>query len=123
MASGTDNTFMYMPSVVLATTLPGDANLDGRVDINDLTIVLSNFGTTGMTWSQGDFNDDVKVDINDLTTVLSHFGQSVGSSAAARPPCRNPRQSPSALAHCWACWRRAGENGGSSMLHAQRRES
>ena len=27
--------------------LPGDANSDGRVDINDLTIVLTNFGQTG----------------------------------------------------------------------------
>ena len=36
--------------VVLITTaapLPGDANGDGRVDINDLTIVLAHFGQTG----------------------------------------------------------------------------
>jgi hypothetical protein len=26
--------------------LPGDANLDGRVDINDLTIVLANYNQT-----------------------------------------------------------------------------
>ena len=32
---------------------PGDANGDGKVDINDLTIVLSNFGQTGCAWSQG----------------------------------------------------------------------
>ena len=37
----------------------GDANGDGRVDINDLTIVLSHFFSHGgMTWSQGDFNGD-----------------------------------------------------------------
>jgi uncharacterized protein (DUF2141 family) len=35
-----------------------------------------------MTWSQGDFNGDGKVDINDLTIVLANYGQSVGSSAA-----------------------------------------
>ena len=34
---------------------PGDANGDGQVDINDLTIVLSNFGKTGMAWGQGEF--------------------------------------------------------------------
>ena len=63
------------------TVLPGDANLDGRVDINDLTIVLSNFGkTTGMSWTTGEFAGDGTVDINDLTIVLAHFGQSVGSS-------------------------------------------
>ena len=35
---------------LLTPALPGDANLDGRVDVNDLTIVLANFGkTTGMS--------------------------------------------------------------------------
>ena len=61
-------------------TLPGDANLAGRVDINDLTIVLTNFGQTGLTWSQGDFTYDGRVNINDLTAVLSHFGQTLGAS-------------------------------------------
>ena len=28
--------------------LPGDANGDGKVDINDLTIVLAHFNQTGM---------------------------------------------------------------------------
>ena len=65
----------------LPQALPGDAILNGKVDINDLTIVLSHFGqTTGMNWGTGDFNDDGKVDINDLTTVLSHFGQTAGTS-------------------------------------------
>ena len=34
---------------------PGDANGDGKVDINDLTIVLTNYDKTGMAWSQGEF--------------------------------------------------------------------
>ena len=63
--------------------VPGDANLDRKVDINDLTLVLTNFGqTTGMTWATGDFNNDGKVDINDLTTVLTNFGQSAHASLA-----------------------------------------
>ena len=61
----------------------GDANLDGKVDINDLTIVLTRYNqTAGMGWTTGDFNNDGKVDINDLTIVLAHYNQSVGSSAA-----------------------------------------
>ena len=60
----------------------GDANLDGRVDMNDLTIVLANFGkTTGMSWGTGDFNGDGTVDVNDLTAVLSNFGQVWSASA------------------------------------------
>ena len=52
------------------------------MDINDLTIVLSNFGTAGMSWSQGEFTGDGTVDINDLTIVLASFGATLGSSAA-----------------------------------------
>jgi hypothetical protein len=64
------------------TCLSGDANLDNRVDINDLTRVLTNYNQTGMTWTMGDFNGDGRVDINDLTIVLAHYNQSLGASAA-----------------------------------------
>ena len=83
-----------MPSMLL--TMPGDANLDGRVDINDLTIVLANYGQTGMTWAQGEFTGDGTVDINDLTIVLAHYNQSVGSSAAGMVAV--PEPSPIAIA-------------------------
>jgi hypothetical protein len=68
----------------VAASDPGDANGDGRVDINDLTIVLSNFGKTGCTWSQGSMDGDLagRVDINDLTIVLSNFGATSAASAA-----------------------------------------
>ena len=53
------------------------------MDINDLTIVLSDFGqSTGVSWTTGDFTGDGTVDINDLTIVLSNFGRTIGSSAA-----------------------------------------
>ncbi len=79
--------FLDMPSMVLKPTIPGDANLDGKVDVNDLTIVLTNFGqTTSMNWSTGDMNGDGRVDVNDLTIVLAHFGQSVGSGGIAPVP-------------------------------------
>jgi hypothetical protein len=68
-----------------AALKPGDANGDGRVDINDLTVVLTNFDQTGMTWSQGDFTGDGKVDINDLTIVLTNFGTSSATGIQAVP--------------------------------------
>ena len=67
---------------VLSDALPGDANLDGRVDINDLTLVLEHYNQTGMTWATGDFNGDGRVDINDLVIVLHGYNTSVASSAA-----------------------------------------
>ena len=71
-----------MPNLVLQHPIGGDANLDGRVDINDLTIVLANYGQSGMTWDQGEFTGDGTVDINDLTIVLAHYGQSIGGAGS-----------------------------------------
>jgi hypothetical protein len=77
--------------------LPGDANLDGKVDVNDLTIVLANFGQTGCAWSQGCMDGDPTgtVDVNDLTIVLANYNQTFGSgssgiavaSAVPEPSC------------------------------------
>jgi hypothetical protein len=74
-------------SYLLTPATPGDANLDGQVDINDLTIVLANYGQTGQTWTQGEFTGDGTVDINDLTIVLAHYGDGVtaGSGIQATP--------------------------------------
>ncbi len=65
----------------LPQALPGDANLDGKVDINDLTAVLSNYNqSVGMNWGTGDFTGSGKVDINDLTIVLAHYNQTAGTA-------------------------------------------
>ena len=61
--------------------MPGDANLDGTVDINDLTIVLAHYNQSGMTWGQGEFTGDGTVDINDLTIVLANYGQTQSAAA------------------------------------------
>jgi hypothetical protein len=73
----------YDYAITGATILSGDANRDGTVDVNDLTIVLSHFGQTGCAWSQGCMDGDPTgtVDVNDLTIVLTNFGNSVGSAA------------------------------------------
>jgi probable HAF family extracellular repeat protein len=67
---------------LLAPVLPGDAIENGRVDINDLTIVLTNYGKSvgANGWNLGDFVGDGTVDINDLTIVLAHYGQTLGES-------------------------------------------
>ncbi|HET9721518.1 MAG TPA: dockerin type I domain-containing protein [Candidatus Saccharimonadales bacterium] len=50
---------------------PGDLNSDGHVNITDLSIMLSNWGTTNSTC---DLNTNGSVDIFDLSILLSHFG-------------------------------------------------
>lgn len=58
-----------------AVPCPGDVNSDGVVDLTDLAILLSNFGTpAGAAWEDGDFNADQIVDLTDLAILLSQFG-------------------------------------------------
>jgi hypothetical protein len=70
---------------------PGDANGDGQVDINDLTIVLANYNQVGDAWSQGAMDGDPSgtVDINDLTIVLSNYGvtYTAGGPQGVPEPC------------------------------------
>jgi hypothetical protein len=86
--SGNDNWFVDNVQIQeIQSHLLGDANGDGTVDINDLTIVLTNYGKTGMTWSQGAMDGDPTgtVDINDLTVVLANYDKTSGTGLAAVP--------------------------------------
>lgn len=46
--------------------LPGDANLDGLVDVKDLIIWNENKMQMDTTWQRGDFNFDGRTDVKDL---------------------------------------------------------
>lgn len=48
----------------------GNINLDGRVDLADLSIMLANFGQTGI----GDLNGDCTTNLTDLSILLANFG-------------------------------------------------
>lgn len=57
-------------SVLISATRIADANLDGVVSDDDVTIVGATFGmTSGATWALGDFDYDGDVDDNDVTLV------------------------------------------------------
>lgn len=57
--------------VRLADPCPGDVNLDGFVNLDDLDLVLSNFG---QTTTSGDADGNGVVNLDDLDIVLSNFG-------------------------------------------------
>ncbi len=60
--------------------LPGDANLDGKVDVlGDAFSLVGNLGLQGgASWADGDFNGDGKVDVlGDGFVLVSTLGQSV----------------------------------------------
>jgi chitodextrinase/beta-glucosidase/6-phospho-beta-glucosidase/beta-galactosidase len=70
------NTSAQTPPVSITTAplavKPGDANGDGKVDITDLSILLTGYGRPGL---KGDFNHDGKVDVVDLSILLSNYGK------------------------------------------------
>jgi probable HAF family extracellular repeat protein len=70
-------------ALLLKPALPGDANLDGVVDISDLTRVLTNYDKTGMAWAQGDFDGSGTVDIADLSALLTNFDKTAAASSPA----------------------------------------
>lgn len=57
----------------------GDANLDGRVDFDDLLVLAQNYGTAA-GWAGGDLNGSHFVDFDDLLLVAQHYG--LGASGA-----------------------------------------
>ena len=61
-------------SVMVAAELLGDSNVDGHVDLTDLSTVLNNFGSTTSAWTSGNFDGGTAIDLTDLSDVLNNFG-------------------------------------------------
>jgi hypothetical protein len=78
------------PSTVMIehtlVAIPGDFDMDGDVDVSDLGILATNYGTTvGMTWREGDANGSGGVDVSDLGELATYYGQSTQGAAGAVP--------------------------------------
>jgi hypothetical protein len=71
------------PSVLVAYTLFGDANLDRKVDTLDFNSLAANFGKTDQPWSHADFNYDGKVDTLDFNFLAANFGRTISGDAVA----------------------------------------
>ena len=70
-------------STVLARyTYVGDVNLDGKVDDNDVTLMVLSYdrgATTGRYWFQGDIaRYDGRVDDNDITLLVLNYRRGIG---------------------------------------------
>jgi hypothetical protein len=79
--------------VHIRTTYPGDATLDGKVDVDDYGRIDLNIGVPGASgWANGDFNYDGKINVDDYGIIdltlgsqgppLIGVANSGGSSAA-----------------------------------------
>jgi plastocyanin len=66
-----------MVGSIEVVTCPGDLDGNGQVDLNDLTLLLSNYGTSeGAGYFDGDLDGDGSVRLSDLTSLLSVYGTS-----------------------------------------------
>ena len=68
--------------------LNGDADRDGRVNLNDFTILAGNFGQAPRTFSQGDFNYNSVVNLDDFTILAAKFGTVLGPETTSMQPAQ-----------------------------------
>jgi len=79
-----DSLFVDWMCIRSDPSVPGDATLDGTVDMLDYLAVKVSLGlSSGAMWTQGDFDADGDVDSEDLATLEGSFGESSGSAAEA----------------------------------------
>ncbi len=72
-------------SIIVTKTLPGDANLDGAVEFEDLLRIAANYGGTGRSWTTADFNGDGLTDFDDLLPIARNYGTSFLGQMGAGP--------------------------------------
>src|SRR5262249_2958831 len=69
--------FVYGEPIAQVAPCPGDVNGDGQIDLADLTVLLSSFGSCipflGFN-PAADLNGNGWVDLSDLATLLGSFG-------------------------------------------------
>jgi len=72
-------------TILVRSTLSGDATLDGSVDFNDLVKLAQNYNTTVSAtteswWSHGDFTYDGVTDFNDLVKLAQNYNTAMPSA-------------------------------------------
>jgi hypothetical protein len=70
----------YAAVTPFSPVIPGDANLDGMVNIADLGILAANWQQSGRNWEHGDFNGNRAVEIADLGILAANWQAGVGGS-------------------------------------------
>lgn len=79
-----------------ALRLPGDANLDGTVNHNDLMMICNagkyNTGAAA-TWAEGDFTGDRKVDFDDILALFPNYSSAESLSNLEGCPFLAPNSS------------------------------
>lgn len=69
----------------LASTAPGDANVDGNVAFDDFLSLTDNFGDDFRVWSEGDFDCNLRIDFRDFILLSQNYGSIRETPLAAVP--------------------------------------
>jgi len=70
--------------VTVMYTYYGDTDLNGKVNVDDIGLLLSNLGTSsGAVWTQGDFDYNGKVNVDDLGLLLSSLGSTLSGTTVS----------------------------------------
>lgn len=80
MAGGSD----YADADIYAT-IPGDANLDGKVNFTDLVTLAAHYGQQDVGWVGGNFTGSGTVGFADLVLLAAHYGQGPTAAFAQVP--------------------------------------
>lgn len=64
--------------------IPGDVNLDGKVDFSDLLTLAQHYGMSpDAVWADGDFNNDGSVGFDDLLALAQNYGTGTAAAQAS----------------------------------------
>jgi hypothetical protein len=82
-------------TVLVKFTYGGDANLDGKINVDDYSRIDTNVNTANRGWFNGDFNYDGKINVDDYGIIdfdISAQGAPLtgATSALAVPPTTSP---------------------------------
>ncbi|MGN6370566.1 MAG: autotransporter-associated beta strand repeat-containing protein [Phycisphaerae bacterium] len=72
-------------SILITPALLGDANLDNKVDLTDLSTVLNHFGQSTPNWTDGHFDSAQTINLTDLSYVLNNFGLTFAGNSSQLP--------------------------------------
>ena len=113
-------------SLICGFAASGDTNLDGMVDVLDVSSMLTSgkFNTSdSAAWSEGDFNYDRIIDILDISEMLGASLFNLGPYNLAPLPQSQPQETTSALSPSEAAFMAfdAGSGGSASSPAKKRR--
>jgi len=92
-ADSADGVVKNLPAntVLVEFARVGDADLDGKVDFNDLVTLARHYNQSNANWDEGDFNYDGNVGFDDLVALARNYGGtlSAGQLATFAPSIRS----------------------------------